>query len=141
MRRSGLRGARIALAVLALWYVAVLVWAYRPLSETMRVGIDYRAEPPSALSVTVECDSIFSSTSRSAELPVLPSQPDGQPPLAFPREPCEFVRSDARRAFAVDTIVVVLAGATLLWFGVRHRRRDEPGDAPAVGSPDASVVD
>lgn len=123
----------------ALWYVAVLIWAFQPLTETMRVGIDYTATPPKALSVTVECNSLFSSSVRSEDPPVLTPQPEGQPELGYPREPCEFVHADARRAFVIDTVVVVLAAIGLLGYRWRRRRRGDVHDPP-VRSPGGALV-
>lgn len=140
MRRPGARRYWFALGVVGLWYLVVLIWAFQPLSETLQVGLDVTATPPSQHSVTVQCNSAFASTIRSEELPVLPPQPEGQQPLAFPREPCQFVRSDARRALVIDTVVLVVAAAGLIWIGFGRGRRDDGGDTPSIVSPGAPAV-
>ena len=74
-------------------------------------------------SATVLC----SSSPRSAPLPELTPQPAGKPPLTYPREPCVFVHGDARRALAIDMLVVIAALATLAYLRRRsHRARVTP---------------
>jgi len=132
MARLRSRGFVIG-GVAVVWYLVVLVWAFQPLHETLPVGIDYTASPPSAVSVTVECNSLLSSTAMSQPAPTLTPQPEGQPSLAYPHEPCGLVRSDARTAFVIDTVVMLLAVVALVLY--RRRRR---GDQAAV--PDDTFV-
>ena len=127
MSRLASRTTRATLAVL-LFAVAVGIWATRPLHETLQVGTDWTPTllvPPQAqqeVLVEVDCNNLFSSSPRSDEpLPPLTPQPADKPPLAYPREPCVFVHGDARRAFAIDVIVVLVALGALAY--VRRRSR------------------
>src|SRR5262245_24702420 len=130
MSRLRSRTTRAALVVL-LFALAVGIWATRPLHETLHVGTDWTPtllDPPEAATevrVTVECNSLLSSSPRSDDpLPALTTQPPDKPPLAFPREPCVFVHADARRAFAIDVLVVVVALGMLAYLRRRsHRAR------------------
>jgi hypothetical protein len=134
MSRLGSRTMRATLVIL-IFALAVGVWATRPLHESLHVGTDWTPTllvPPQGeqeVQVDVECNNLFASSPRSdAPLPALTPQPADKPPLAYPREPCVFVHSDARRAFAIDVLVVVAALATLAYLRRRSRRtRVVPG--------------
>jgi hypothetical protein len=134
MSRLGSRTMRATL-VISIFALAVGVWATRPLHESLHVGTDWTPTllvPPQGaneVQVEVECNSLLASSPRSdAPLPVLTPQPADKPPLAYPREPCVFVHGDARRAFAIDVLVVVVALATLAYLRRRsHRTRVVPG--------------
>src|SRR5262245_2036069 len=122
-------GSTRATLVVLLFALAVGIWATRPLHESLPVGTDWTPtllDPPQAATevhVVVECNSLLSASPLSdTPLPVLPPQPPDKPPLAFPREPCVFVHADARRAFAIDILVVVLALGMFAYFSRRSRR-------------------
>ena len=126
---------RVTLIVL-LFAVVVGIWATRPLHESLHVGTDWTPTllvPPQGakeVHIRVECNSLLSSSPRSDEpLPELTPQPPDKPPLAYPREPCVFVHSDARRTFAIDILVVVAALAMLAYLGRRSHRADHGDDA------------
>ena len=128
MSRLASGTARATLGVL-LFALVVGVWATRPLHESLQVGTDWTPTllvPPQGakeVQVEVECNNLFASSPRSdAPLPALTPQPADKPPLAYPREPCVFVHSDARRAFAIDVLVVVAALATLALLRRRSHR-------------------
>jgi hypothetical protein len=133
MSRLGSRTMRATL-VISIFALAVGVWATRPLHESLHVGTDWTPTllvPPQGakeVHVEVECNNLLASSPRSdAPLPALTPQPADKPPLAYPREPCVFVHSDARRAFAIDVLVVVVALATLAYLRRRsHRTRVVP---------------
>ena len=115
--------------IVLLFAVAVAIWATRPLHETLQVGTDWTPTllvPPQGAKearVEVECNSLLSSSPRSdAPLPALTPQPPDKPPLAYPREPCVFVHSDARKTFAIDILVVALALVVLASLRRRSRR-------------------
>ena len=127
MSRLGSRTTRATLAVL-LFALAIGIWATRPLHESLHVGTDYTPTllvPPQGakeVQVDVECNSLLSSSPRSdTPLPALTPQPPDKPPLAYPREPCVFVHSDARRAFAIDIFVIAVALGSLAY--IRRRSR------------------
>jgi hypothetical protein len=123
---------RLRLAAVALFvYTAVLVtfWAARPLHDLVPVGIDRTPttavppQPEQAISQSVKCNTLFASAPRPDEsLPKLRPQPKGQPALAYQRDPCPRVHSEARLVFAIDT-VVVLALAGLIAFRAARLRR------------------
>jgi len=127
MSRLRSRTTRATLVVL-LFALAVGVWATRPLHETMYVGTDWTPTtlvPPQGtkeVHVRVECNNLLSSSAQSDNaVPALTPQPPDKPPLAYPREPCVFVHSDARRAFAIDIFVIVLALGLLAYASRRSR--------------------
>ena len=120
-----------ATLVILIFALAVGVWATRPLHESLHVGTDWTPTllvPPQGakeVHVEVECNNLLASSPRSdAPLPALTPQPADKPPLAYPREPCVFVHSDARRAFAIDVLVVAVALLTLAYLRrISHRTR------------------
>jgi len=122
------RTTRVTLIVV-IFALAIGVWATRPLHESLHVGTDWTPTllvPPQGakeVHIEVECNSLLSSTPRSdAPLPALTPQPADKPPLAYPREPCVFVHGDARRAFAIDVLVIVAALGTLAFVRRRAHR-------------------
>jgi hypothetical protein len=123
-----------ATLVILIFALAVGIWATRPLHESLHAGTDWTPTllaPPQAakeVQVQVECNSLLASSPRpDAPLPALTPQPADKPPLAYPREPCVFVHDDARRVFAIDVLVVVVAFATLAYLRRRsHRTRVVP---------------
>ena len=124
-----------ATLVVLIFALAVGIWATRPLHESLHVGTDWTPTllvPPQAeeeAHVEVECNSLLESSPRSdAPLPELTPQPADKPPLAYPREPCVFAHGDARRAFAIDVLVVVVALGALAYLRRRsHRTHATPG--------------
>jgi hypothetical protein len=131
MSRLG-NGTTRATLLVVLFAIAVGIWATRPLHESMHVGTDWTPTllvPPQdakEVQVEIECNSLLASSPRpDTPLPVLTPQPAGKPPLAYPREPCVFVHSDARRAFAIDVIVVLAALGTLVYLRRRSHRTSE----------------
>src|SRR4051794_7092847 len=134
MSRLGSRTTRATIAVL-LFALAIGIWATRPLHESMHVGTDFTPTllvPPQGakeVQVEVESNSLLSSSPRpAAPLPPLPPQPPDPPPLAYPREPCVFVHSDARRAFAIDVFVIVVALGLLAYIRRRSRHSVDTGE-------------
>ena len=114
MALSGKRLGLAALAVAAYACILVGVWAARPLHDSVPVGTDWTptlAVPPlpqQLVSQRVTCNTLFSGDARPDEpLPELTPQPKGLPPLAFEREPCTLVHTDARRNLAINLIAIV----------------------------------
>lgn len=124
---------RIAFVALIVHFALVVgLWAVQPLEDSIPVGIDWSPtvasppEPQRLLSQDVECNSLFDSSARPDEpLPVLPVQPQDRPDLAFQREPCELVHSQARIVFGIDVLFTAGALAALVWISRRLRRRDD----------------
>lgn len=123
------RPRRILLLVtvgLVVWYGLVLgAWALRSLSDTVpgTVPAATKEAPKARAATTVElsCGTLFSPDDVAP-----PSTPAG---LELDREPCDLVVSDARRVFAIDTLVLVLGLAAVVV--VRRRLARTPDDTPA----------
>jgi len=115
--------------VVVIFALAVGVWSTRPLHESLHVGTDWTPTlltPPQAakeVHLDIECNNLYAS-SPGPDPPLAPHtpQPVDRPPLAYPRKPCVFVHSDARRAFAIDVLVVVAALAALAYLRRRSHR-------------------
>jgi len=104
--------------VLAAWYLAVLVWAVRPTSDTVPTGVVNGV----ATFETVTCHAPLSSSALSEEaLPVL------APPRAFERDPCVQSHRDQRRLFWFDTVAFTVGLAALTVLGTRHRAHPAGG--------------
>ena len=123
---------RLRLAAVALFVYSVVLltfWAARPLHDLVPVGIDRTPtvavppQPEQAISQSVECNSLFASEPRPGEsLPKLKPQPKGQPALAYQRDPCQHVHSEARLVFVIDSFVVLALIGLLAFRAVRLRR-------------------
>jgi hypothetical protein len=118
---------RWGLAALVVWYgCTLLFWAVRPLHDLVPVGVDNTLAPPAAVSIRVKCNTLFSSSVRSAApLPALNAQPPPQPALAYNHTPCERTQKEARVLFALDTVVAAGCLALLVWLALR-RHPEEP---------------
>ena len=119
---------QIAFLVVILYAIVIGIWAVRPLSESLDVGTDWTPtllDPPQGsreVRQEVSCNSLLSGSPRSDEpLPELAVQPADKPPLAFARVPCQFVHSDARRAFVIDIVAIAAAVGLLVWLSRRRR--------------------
>jgi hypothetical protein len=127
---SGRRPILLVAGGVLLWYVCTLLfWALQPLSDTVPVGVDYNVAERRRVSITVECNTVFSGDARDGSpLPALAPQPGTAPPLAFPRDPCVRVHSQARRLLVFDTAVaaVLLGAAVALWRRGRSRGAEIP---------------
>jgi hypothetical protein len=113
----------VAIAVTVWFLIVLLLWAVRPLSGMVQAGIDYSVEPSQAVSVRVHCNSLFANEpGTGGSLPEFPPQPDGRVALAVPVEPCAYIHADARRAFVVDTIVLILVLGGVAAYLARSKR-------------------
>lgn len=136
---AGRRFVFIGTAAAVVWYACILViWALQPLSDSVPVGVDYTPTTPKAVSVSVECDTLFDGASRGdSPLPPLKVQPKDKPPLAFQRDPCALVHSQARIIFGLDTAGFAAVMACCVWLTLRWRRASPTGlgsDKTLVGS-------
>lgn len=133
---AGRRSLLVIIAAATVWYGCTLaLWAFQPLHDSVPVGVDYSVQPPSDLSVEVDCNTLFDSQARDdTPLPALKAQPDKAPALGFQREPCALVHGQAGTVFIVDTAVfaaVLALGGWLMW---RSRKaRPVAGHALIVG--------
>jgi hypothetical protein len=121
---AGRRFALIGTAAVVIWYVVILVvWAFQPLTDSVPVGVDYTLATPKAVSVSVDCNTLFDSTPRDdSPLPALKVQPKDDAPLGFQRTPCAVVHGHARIIFAFDTAVFAAVVAGFIWLRIRWRR-------------------
>lgn len=121
---AGRRFALIGTVAVVVWYVVVLaVWALQPLTDSVPVGVDYTLQTPKAVSVEVDCNTLFETSSRGdSALPALKAQAVGDPALAFQRTPCAVVHGHARVIFALNTVVFAAVVAVFLWLSIRWRR-------------------
>src|SRR5262245_33136161 len=133
------RRMRFAVLAVLIFAIAVGVWAVRPLHDRVKVGTDYNPtllDPPRSAQVVyvdVKCGNVFASPARpDTPLPSLAPQPEGQAPLGYSREPCAFVQRDARRAFAIDVLVILAAISCLTYVILRRARRSEEPSPPPV---------
>jgi hypothetical protein len=133
MSATAKRLSLAAVAISVYFVLLMLVWATRPLHDSVPVGIDRTPttavppKPEQAVSQRVECNSLFAEDSRPDEsLPTLRPQPKGQPALAYQREPCNHVHSEARVLLAINSLVVVVLMALLVFLAVRSRRSRLP---------------
>ena len=111
-------------AALTVWYVVVLVWALRPLSDAVPIGLDAENRP---VSQTVECHDLFAATASDGSLPVVVA------PNEYTRGACETVQRNARLVFGIDTAAFVLGLAVLVV--IRRRALRLAADEPTVAVP------
>lgn len=112
----------LILGIAAAWYVAVILLSIlMPPHDTVVVGTDTTLKPPSAVSVKLTCNSLFSSGAIDS-LPALKVLPAGVQPLAYTGTPCAGPQHDARSIFVFDTIVFLLIGGGVIGWTVRQRR-------------------
>jgi hypothetical protein len=116
-------------AVVVLYGLSVVIWAAQPLEDSVPVGVDYTLDPPAGRRVSqeVECNTLLSSSARdSSPLPTLKAQPATAPELGYQRAPCIAVQEDARKIFALNTLVALAAIVALGMFALRHRSLEPP---------------
>jgi hypothetical protein len=118
---------RIALgwAVLAVWVVAVLIWATRPATDHIPTGVVDGA----STSIVVTC---------GAPLDGSPGPTEPLPPLEAPRAlqhiPCEAQHRSNQISLVIDAVVALVAAGVLASVTKRHRR------APAAPQPEPTSV-
>lgn len=120
----------IALVAGTVWFAVVMVWALRPQTDTVPVGIDYNLVPPAAVTQDVECNELFAASAARGALPTLTPQPEKAPALDFQRSPCALVQRNGRIVFGLDVVfyLVLVAGAVV---ALRRGRSSEPALSPA----------
>lgn len=119
-RRRGinLRPYALTLAAASIWFgLIVVLWAIRPLPQTVAVGIDYSNDGKTKY-VRISCNAPVNNAARDSgqPLPPLPRQPPGAVPLRYPSALCEAVHQDARRLLVINTslyIAVIFALASV----------------------------
>ena len=97
------------------WFLCVLfLWALRPLSDSVPVGIN---DKNVWVSQTVPCNTLFESDARdNAPLPTVTK------PLAYQREACTLVHSQARQVFLIDAVATMLVLGAVGFIMMRARR-------------------
>jgi hypothetical protein len=126
-----------AFAVVGLYGLLIGGWAFRSMSDSVPVGMDWSptvASPPrgqQAVSQRVSCNNLFASSAVDGPLPTLTPQPKDRPALAFQRPPCQLVQHDAIWVLTLDTIfaAMILAAIALL---LARRRQPSVADVPAI---------
>ena len=104
-------------AVIAWYLCVVFLWAARPLSDSVPVGVSKATGAP--VSQNVSCHTLFASASRST---------DPLPPLGesqrYLRTPCTRVHTHARIVFAIDTLVLIALLGLLIVVAIRLRANE-----------------
>ena len=122
-----------AAAIVAFYACVVLLWAVRPLQDSVPVGVDFtQAKYPGGVLVSakVDCHTLFSSSAGAAKtLPALTPQAAPHAQLAFQRGVCSAVHRDARVIFGFDTLLTVLL---LVAIGLVFRRERHLPPLPVV---------
>ena len=97
------------------WFLCVLfLWALRPLSDAIPVGIN---DKNVWVSQTVPCNTLFDSDARdNTPLPKVTK------PFAYQREACTLVHSQARQVFIIDVFATMLVLGTVGFIMMRSRR-------------------
>ena len=131
MSRISKRLLAVAAAIVVYAALLVVLWAARPLTDTVPVGMDWTPtlqQPPATqrlVSQEVECKTMFDSSARDDEpLPTLTPKPEGRAALDYQREPCSAVQRDARILLGLDIVAIAAAGAGLVLLSRRLRRPD-----------------
>jgi hypothetical protein len=122
------RFAVIGVGGVLAWYLFMLVfWAIQPFTDAVPVGVDYTLTAPHAISVKVQCNTLFRTDPRQGPLPTLKPQPDGKPTLVFAHEPCARRHREAQALFVLDTAVVVVCVSVAVWLSRRRSTAPQPG--------------
>lgn len=108
---------RIAVAVLAIWFVVALVWASRPATDAVPLAPKPAPEAGVPVNVEVHCNSLLSSSARD-DAP-LPAPPDG---YSLSRNPCESQHTEGRVLLGINLVMVVVGLASAFTVGQRRRR-------------------
>ena len=117
-----------ALVVVALWIVAVTVWALKPMNVTVLTGHNADGSDKAA---TIQCDSPLSgNTSATSALPAL------GPGESLGDTPCHGPVTSGRTIFIID----LLAGAGVLIFLVASRGRFDERQGSRISDTAAALA-
>lgn len=122
------RWLSFAAAGVLVWFALVVgVWAIRPLSDTVPVGVNADRVP---VTQKIRCHTLFESSARDdTALPTLPLSPVPLPrdvrELAYTRSACGEVHRQAQIIFAVNTLLTIVALAGIAVVALRGRRHDQ----------------
>jgi hypothetical protein len=135
-RRNLLLGAG---AVVIAYVLLVVFWALQPLDDAVPIGKNEDNVPQSQ---TVECNTLFDSSVRPDQpLPTLDALPAKFAPYEYNRTACHAVQRDARRIFALDTVIAVLLTIGLVLLALRQTQGGPPAPLPpAPSSPTEPLV-
>ncbi|CAB4869408.1 unannotated protein [freshwater metagenome] len=113
--------------VVVAWFLCVLFfWALRPLHDVVPVGISADGVH---VSQSVTCNTLFQGSARdNTPLPTIVK------PLAYPRQPCELVHTQAQQVFVVDVLGALLVLGGLAFVVVRARRLDDRSSVQAASA-------
>lgn len=119
---------RWAFVVVALWIVAVTVWALNPVSASVRTRLNADGTEQAA---TVQCDSpVSGNTSATSALPVL------GPGESIGNAPCDNAVSSGRTIYVID----ILAGVVALILLVASRGHLDERPVRSVSEATAAVA-
>lgn len=117
------RRSRIFLSVtlaLIAWFAVTIVWASRPLTDSVPVGKDADSK---VVVERVECNTLFDSSPMDAsKMPTIVTPAGIAVEWALPRTPCTQVHEEARLLFGINVIVFVLGLAAVGLVASRMRR-------------------
>lgn len=138
------RRTRILLGVslgLIAWFAVTVVWASRPLSDSVPIG---KGADTKVVVANVQCNTLFDGTAMEAnelpvivtaedaltmepiDAPVIVTPADAPAPWALPRMPCTQVHDEARLLFGINVAVFVLGLAATAFVATRTRRPPVP---------------
>lgn len=116
----------IGWAVLAVWVIALLIWATQPATDHVPTG----AVDGVSTSIVVECSAPLDGSARPTE-PVAPLEP----PRELQHVPCEAQHRSNQISLVIDAVVAVAVAALLA--GATKRRRATPADGARRPEPAA----
>jgi len=122
-------GRIMTIGLLVAWFVIVLLWALRPVDDSVPTGVVNNQQTVQA----VHCDSPLSGN--DGPKGPLPSLPTGR---GYERAACTDVHTQYRTLFWIDTALVLVL--LVLVFTVRRRPQETPGATPSASSYSASAV-
>lgn len=142
------RRTRILLGVTAgliAWFAVTVIWATRPLSDSVPIGNDRENK---VVVANVQCNTLFDDTAMDAtemplvvapddapatsERPIIVQPVDAPGEWALPREPCTQVHEEARLLFGINVAVFLLGIAAMGFVASRTRPTARPRLAVAA---------
>ena len=142
------RRTRILLGVtlgLIAWCAVTVIWASRPLSDSVPIGKDAEGK---VVVATVQCNTLFDDSAMdsnemplivtpedapaASERPIIVQPIDAPGEWALPRAPCIQVHDEARLLFGINVAVFVLGIAALGVVASRTRPTASPRLAAAA---------
>lgn len=109
----------VSLGLLA-WFAITLVWASRPLSDSIPVGKDADGK---VIVEDVECGTLFESDAMGGNpVPTVVTPPKIKPAWELARVPCTLVHDQAQVLFGMNVVVFLLGVAAIGFVATRTRQ-------------------